>query len=249
MIDFVESYNIAGFKGRAVHNLDSDVTFRLKRAAHVRLTGEEWRDLLRSLRTRTANTRRAMRLACLLQIPFAIAILMLLGALNLLKPLSEAIDSAPTVAGYPVLSVCSIILETCAMPAWFVVIHIRNVRRVQRSLERELAKRPRCAAPTAGRAEINALERIGFLVLAPHVIISTYGTVYPDAFRNTPLTGQQITLWDVVAVAVITVLAILRRRSLGVLTLKKRGDRADLIVHGSRRSDPIARARVTNEAA
>lgn len=179
--------------------------FRIDGRSAVALPAEEWNALGDRFRAAIRPSARLVRWSVWLAIPVAIAILVLVHAL---PPLEAAIDRVD--AAIPGLIP---LLLGSWLPLTAMVIHMLAV---QREIDRThflLARRPRQSAPVPPpRRALNFAELAAIVLIGPHILIQIYGTLVPDAFRNTPWTGAHLDWSGWAGLALFVVLIALRLR-------------------------------------
>ena len=108
------------------------------------------------------------------------------------------------------------------LPLGALVLHGRTVLRANERVRAELAGfrqyrarhrlPPRTARPT---------EKLVILTVVPYLIIQIYGTIDPDAYRNTPWTGTRLDLVSVIAVAILAGVGFRRWRAVRLVAAEQ----------------------------
>jgi hypothetical protein len=130
-----------------------------------------------------------------------------------------------------------------------------RVKWAARALEEKLSFRGRVAAPPPMPFRLPRwIEIASFVLVGPHLLFETYGTIDPDAYRNTPLLGTELNWTSAVGFAILAAVIYFRVRADGFslpwkihwpLGSKEQDDPDGLDEQetGSRRMDVVARAR------
>ena len=209
----------------------------MRDGSNVRLTSDQWNRLGGSCREAIALSARGLRWAVLMTVPFSLMLMVLIANIPGASAAVDALDRR--VPGIAVLLI--IWFLPVAATTWHMLV-------VQRAVEETfatLAWQPRCAAPQTGRrGPINALEIAALVLIGPHLLIQIYGTLDPDAFRNTPWTGSRLTASGIAGLAVLVALAGLRwldRRRSGAVMPSEMRVAADAPAHPQ--SPPAGSAR------
>jgi len=210
------------------------VMVRLPGGQHeARLTPAQWQAILDRYHAVVDPSAKWLKWAFILTIPFAIAILAFISAIPPLKQAAFALDRAvPIVLPLLVMS---------GLPIAAIIMHARNVLRSFDRARAELARYPR--QPARHRmppSNARPLEKVAIFAVFPYLIIQTWGTIDPDAYRNTPWTGTQLDLTSVVGVAVLAWLGYRRWDAARRVAREEAADAAEV---GPRRTDVVARTR------
>jgi hypothetical protein len=178
-------------------------------AAEVRIPPHEWSAILGRYRAGVDASRRRIRWAMILQLPFAVLLLALVLSI---APLKAALYWLDENANF--LCLLIVLAMWSGLPLGAIVLHWRTVLRSLDRARLELARfrqhparnrlPPRKALPT---------EKLVILTIVPWLIIQAYGTIDPDAYRNTPWTGTELDLVSVVAVAILAGIGFRRWRA------------------------------------
>lgn len=194
----------------------------------VRLTTQEWDSLGGWFRDQVTPSARRLRLAVWLTLPLIIAFL---GIVYNVPALRAGFDwlfdrAAPLV----MLFLCG------GLPLTMATLHALAVQRAMDGVNAALADRPRhgisfLPPPKA----LNTVELIALVLVGPHLVFATVGTLSPGVLDNTPLTNARL---DLRAVAGLVVLA-----ALGLLRWRRMRQSAAYAAEGSRSVDVVARAR------
>jgi len=169
---FSEKLAASGFQHRATP-LGRRVVYRLAdKSAYVSVDADEWRALCASFSARVAPVRRRMNWMYLSLPPGIMLYALTLGQV---------------IPGVGVIILLAIFGGPPAIYLW----QSREVERIARSIEAELARRPRVMAPPEDPGKPPRLLDIACLYLiGPGLILSVIGEIGgPDTFRGTPLTG------------------------------------------------------------
>jgi hypothetical protein len=194
----------------------------------VRLTANEWEALGGWFRDQVAPSAKRLRRSVWLTVPLVIAFLGIVYNIPILKAaLVWLFDLAGPLV---MLFLCS------ALPLTMTALHCRAVQRAVGGVNEALADRPRhgishLPPPKA----LNTLELIALVLVGPHLITATLGTLFPGIFRNTPWTNAHLDLKSVAGLAVLLALGLLRWRRMR--------QSAGYAAEGSRSVDVVARAR------
>lgn len=169
--------------------------FRLAKGRAVALEPGEWQQIAAFYHARTYRTGLWLRRSLWLQIPFTIALLVLTVNVGVLNDLVEWLDSlAPGVM---------VVVYTLGWPLAALWRHVRAVQHAIDDIHAELAKRPVVLIDEpAGLSELNTLERLLMIFMGPSVFIDLYGSINPEAYRNTPFLGRELGWTSLIALAV-----------------------------------------------
>lgn len=127
-----------------------------------------------------------------------------------------------------------------------------RVKWAARALDEKLAFRRRVSAPPPVPFRLPRwIEIASFVLVGPHLLIEIYGSINPDAYRNTPLLGTELDWTSAVSFAILAAVVYFRVRAEGVVlpdwfeNLRlRRGDPDEVVDNqGGRRLDVVARAR------
>jgi hypothetical protein len=193
----------------------------------VRLSGDEWDALGGWYRDQVRPSAKRLRLAVWLTLPLIIAFLALVYNVPLLRAAFEWLFdvAAPLV----MLFLCG------ALPLTMATLHALAVQRAIDRVNAALADRPRHGASgLAPPKALNTVELIALVLVGPHLVFATIGTLSPGAFRNTPFTNAHL---DAPAVAGLVVLL-----ALGLLRWRRTRQAAAQAGDGGRSLDVVARA-------
>jgi hypothetical protein len=194
----------------------------------VRLTANEWEALGDWFRDQVAPSAKRLRRSVWLAIPLTIAFLGIVYNVPILK---AAFTWLFDLAGPLVmLFLCS------ALPLTMTALHCRAVQRAVDGVNAALQDRPRYGISNLPPPKaLNVLELIALVLVGPHLITATLGTLFPGIFRNTPWTNAHLDLKSVAGLAVLLALGLLRWRRM------RQGQAC--LAEGSRSVDVLARAR------
>jgi hypothetical protein len=127
-----------------------------------------------------------------------------------------------------------------------------RVKWAARALEEKLTFRNRVSAPPPVPFRLPRwIEIASFVLVGPHLLLEIYGTIDPDAYRNTPLLGTSLDWTSAVSFAILAAVTYFRVRADGVqlppwlewLRLRRREEELVVDNGGGRRLDFVARAR------
>ena len=162
------------FKDRAtVHG--GKVTYRLAdKSGHVSLDIAEWQSLNDELDVRSGEVlRRAKR--CLFMLPFAV--------------FAYGMTLAQVMPGAGLIIVAALFLGPPGIYLW----QSNRIERIAREIDEVLADRPKVIAPPRAPWRMPRWLEIACAVLVgPHLVLEVFGSIYPDAYRNTPLLGTSL---------------------------------------------------------
>lgn len=169
--------------------------FRLAKGRAVALMPGEWRRIVAFYDDRTYRTGLWLRRSLWLQVPFTIALLILTVNIGMLNDLVERLDSlAPGVM---------VLVYTLGWPIAALWRHVRAVQNAVDDIHTELAKRPVVLINEPAKLkELNTLERLLMAFMGPSVFINLYGSINPEAYRNTPFLGHQLGWTSLIALSV-----------------------------------------------
>jgi hypothetical protein len=194
----------------------------------VRLTEQEWESLGGWFREAVAPSARRLRLAILFTVPFGIALLAVIANVPALAAVAGRIDN--------VVPLLLPLLITAGLPLGAAVAHGLAVQRAFDGVKQALLSRARLGASPVPRA-LNALELIALVLVGPHLLVGLVGSLSPDAFRDTPWSGAQLGLLDLLGLVVLAALAWRRWQT--------NRHAAAWAGEGGRAVDVVARARDT----
>lgn len=224
-----EKIAVTRLKQRRVEDGSPGVRLRMPDGrGDVRLTTQEWDALGGWFRTQVAPSARRLRLAVLLTLPLIIAFLAIVANVPSLETIfGWLFNLSPPLA---MLFLCG------ALPLTMTALHALAVQRAIDGVNEALADRPRHG--TSGLAPpraLNVVELIALALVGPHLIVGLWGSLFPNAFRNTPWTGAHLDAQGLAGLVVLLALGLLRWRRM------RRG--AAFAAEGSRSVDVVARAR------
>ena len=225
MLDIGFSRGLAriNFKHRATVG-SGRVTYRLADGSgHVGLETSEWRALTARFEDESRVVLRTAKLALLALFPVIFAYVMTLGQI---------------MPGGGIIIVAGIFLGPPGIYLW----QSHKVARIARNIDAELARRPKVAAPlTSQPRAMRGLEIAALLLVGPHLILQVYGSLNPDAYRNTPLLGTELDWSDIAGFLILATILLLRWRPRWPTRPSKQVDES-----AGRRFDPLSRARETD---
>jgi hypothetical protein len=184
---FSDALAASGFVHRASFQGDGTIVYRLSNGSgHVLVQGAEWHRLGRDFKSRMAPVRRRTRKLCIGLPPATFLFGMTLAQL---LPFGGAM-----ILG-------AIFLGPLAICLW----HSRQVQRISRAIEEELANLPRSEAVERDPRREPRWFEIAFMVLVgPHLLVSIVGEMGgPDFFRGTPFRGAGVGMAEIVAILLI----------------------------------------------
>lgn len=209
-----------GFAHRATLLCDDRVVYRLADGSgHVALPGCEWRDLGAWFAEQMRPVARRVTWMSLALFP-AIFVF--------------GVTIAGFLPGGGILILGGIFLGPVAIYLW----QSAKAQAISRTIEAELARLPRVPAPPKDPSRAPRWLEIAFmLTVGPGLIVQAYGSLNPDAFRDTPWKGSHLDWKAGAALAILAAMLVYgrRRRPAGLEPLCP--DRV------SRRLDAFSRAR------
>jgi len=199
----------------------------------VILPTADWNALGDRVRDKVRPSARRLLWALVATIPFGIFLCAVIAAV---PGLAAALDMVDLFA--PGLSV---LLITSGLPLYAMARHMLVVQRAVDDVHRSLAAYPRVEAsePAPRKQALQAFEIAALILVGPRLLIQAYGSLNPDAFRNTPWTGAHLDASGVAGLVVLAALALLRWRSGAPARRWHGGTEAKV---GARRVDPLPRA-------
>lgn len=224
-----EKIAVARLKQRRVEDGSPGVRVRMPDGkGDVRLSGNEWDSLGDWYRAQVAPSAKRLRLSVWLTLPLIIALLAITANVPVLKAAVEGLfEAAPALV---MLFLCG------ALPLTMATLHALAVQRAIDGVNQALADRPRhgisCLPPPKA---LNAVELIALVLVGPHLVTATLGTLVPGIFRNTPWTNAHLNMQSVAGLVVLAALGLLRWRRM------RQG--AVYAAEGARSVDVVARAR------
>lgn len=194
-ISFAQWLHTSGFRNRSISMPGGRVIVRLgDGSGHVSLYGEDWRALEARIE---AESRAVVREANRFLIALFPGIFFFGMTVGQLIPF----------AGLIILA--GIFLGPLAIYLW----QSRQIQRIARAAEAELARHPRVAAPPPRLSRSPRWLQIAvFLLAGPHLLFQVYGSIDPDAYRNTPLSGTQIDATGIIAFLLLVAMGGYRLR-------------------------------------
>lgn len=169
---------------RSYHDSDGAVRMVLQNGGAVSLTRKQYADLLTDFAEAMKPVDRRLRLGFTLTIPVMIITLALLVNIGL-----DDLISAITLPG---ASLALGLISITWWPNWVLVRHWRETKAVNASLDAQLATLPSAPMPPDRPRSFHNLEIIALFIVGPGILIDVAGSLYPDAFDGTPLTGRAI---------------------------------------------------------
>jgi hypothetical protein len=155
------------------------------RRFEARMTTSDWAAIIERHHGAVRESRGQWRILMLGTIPLALVILGITVNVPALNALLNSSDRAvPFILPF---------LITSGLP---IVAIVRHVRAVLRSVDRarlEIDSFPRVVARHRAPArDAGPLLKVGIFAIVPLLLIQTYGSINPDAYRNTPWTGTRL---------------------------------------------------------
>lgn len=211
-----------------------DICVRLADGAHeARLTPAQWQGIVDRYHGTVEPSAKGLKWAFILTIPAAIAFLALISAIPPLKEALYAFDR--------LVPVVLPLLVTSGLPILAMVLHARTVIRALDRARAELAPFPRQAVRNRmPPAEARPLEKVAIFAVFPYLLIQAWGTIDPDAYRNTPWTGTRLDLTSILGVAALCWIGWRRWDAVRPVHSEEATEVAEA---GPRRADFISRAR------
>lgn len=154
-----------------------------------------------------AIASRRLKWMLLLTIPVIIATLVVITNVPLLTDLTDRIDRIPFLGAALVLVIVS------WLPLAGLLLHARATARARERLESRLVDLPRIAPPSPRPRLHQELQILVMLLVGPAILIRAFGTLVPDAYRNTPLSGTHLGRIDLVAALALVAWLATRRRT------------------------------------
>jgi hypothetical protein len=222
MLDIGFSRGLAriNFKHRATVSGGRVTYWLADGSGHVGLESSEWRALIARFEDESRMVLRRAKLALLALFPVTFVYGMTLGQI---------------MPGAGLVIVAAIFLGPPGIYLW----QSHKVARIARNVEAELASRPKVAAPrTSQPRAMRGLEIAALLLVGPHLILQVYGSLNPDAYRNTPLLGTQLDWSGIAGFLILATILLLRWRPRWPTRRPGQVDEPT-----ERRFDPLARAR------
>jgi len=207
-----------GFQHRATLLPGGRVLYRLADGSgHVALGADEWEAVGAHFRT---QVRPVGRKTIWLSIGLFPAIFVF------------GMTIAQILPGAGILILAGIFLGPLAIYLW----QSYRIKHIARAIETELARLPRVAAPPpqAWRPP-RWLEVACIVLVGPGLIVQVYGSLNPDAFRNTPWTGMHLDWAGMAGFAVLAAMLFYRWRAArdapgDVPRQEREGRRSDVIL-------------------
>ncbi|CAN5323072.1 hypothetical protein BH09PSE1_BH09PSE1_08540 [soil metagenome] len=178
----------------------------------VRFSASEWEAVRADHEARLAPARRFFKWSMWLNGPIALGLII---AMILFVPNFGAMTRWLDRAIPPQLGV-GLILTWPALIGF--IVNARATILANNALDSLVAGMAReTSVVLPKRRLVNWLEVTGLILVGPHLFLGAYGTLRPEAFANTPLSGTRLGLIDVVGICVmLALIAIQRRRKVPV---------------------------------
>lgn len=183
------------FKDRATIQ-GGRVTYRLADGSgHVGLDAGEWQSLNDELDARSGEVLRKAKKRLLLLFPGIFVYGMTLGQV---------------MPGAGLIIVAGIFLGPPGIYLW----QSHRIERISREIEDMLAARQKVVAPPRAPWRVPRWLEIACAVLVgPHLIFEIYGSINPEAYRNTPLLGTSLNWTSFFSFSVIAAIVYFRWRA------------------------------------
>ena len=183
------------FKDRAAIE-GGRVTYRLADGSgHVGLDAAEWRSLNAELDARSAEVLRKAKLWLILLFPGIFVYGMTLGQV---------------MPGAGLVILAGIFLGPPGIYLW----QSHRIKRIAATIEAELACRTKVAAPPRAPWRVpRGLEIACAVLVGPHLIFEVYGSIHPEAYRNTPFLGTSLNWTSLVSFSLIVAIFYFRWRA------------------------------------
>jgi hypothetical protein len=217
-MSFSRALTESGFRHRATMVGGGRVVYRLADGSgHVVLGDDEWDSVGKHFQ---AEVRPVGRTTAWLSIALFPAIFVF------------GMTIAQILPGAGILIVAGIFLGPIAIYLW----QSYRIKHIARAIERELARLPRVAAPPPPASRPPRwLEIACILLVGPGLIVQIYGSLNPNAFRNTPWTGMHLEWGGIAGFAVLAAMLFYRWRAARdappqVPDQEREGRRSDMIL-------------------
>jgi hypothetical protein len=135
---------------------------------------------------------KRLKLAFTLTMPVIIATLVVIENVAALKDLADRIDRS----GWGGLLVLVVVTW---LPLAGLLVHARATSRARQHLEAQLAHLPHIAVPGTRPKLHQELQIVAMIFVGPAILVRAVGTLFPDIYRNTPLSGTHIGWFDLIA--------------------------------------------------
>ncbi len=196
MLDISTFHNLSVARLEEMATADGGhVYVRHRRGREVRLAPHLWSAILDDYRAAVLPSRRRLRWAMILAIPFSIFLIVIMKAIPGLEAVVYAIDRT-----IPIVT----LLIAAGLPIAAITSHVVTLQRAMDRARRDLDRHPHQAArPHPVSPGASPLEKLAAFVLIPHLLIQIYGSIDPDAYRNTPWTGTRFDVSGLAALAIL----------------------------------------------
>jgi hypothetical protein len=233
-IGFSRRFAESGFEHRATEAPGGRIVYRLADGSgHVSVERHEWDALLTEF---TLAARAAVRQArwCFV---FLFPGIFIFG-----------MTIAQVLPGAGLLIVLGIFFGPPAIYLW----QSYRVKWAAKAVEEKLAFRNRVAAPPPVPFKLPRwVEIASFVLVGPHLLIEIYGSINPDAYRNTPLLGTSLDWTSAVSFAILAAIIYFKvrgadfswSREINWPFLGREQEEAEVPETGTRRNVVVARAR------
>ena len=205
----VEKLALLRLRQRCIALRSGDTLFRMsdKRGA-VRLTPAQAHTIQSHYRELIRPSGRVLGLSLWLQVPIVLLTMVLLA--HFFR--SSAVDAA--IARVDALVPGLGVLLFTTWPLLLALIHhARMIGKANSGLDEFLESRAREPEPNLpAKKPLNGLEIVALLVVGPHILVDLVGSLSPHVLNNTPFTGRQLGVTDLIGIAVCVGFRLLRRR-------------------------------------
>ena len=183
------------FKDRATIQ-GGRVTYRLADGSgHVDLDAAEWRSMNAAFDEQSARCCARRGAGCSCCFPVSSSTAMTLGQV---------------MPGAGLIIVAGIFLGPPGIYLW----QSHRIKRIAATIEAELACRNKVAAPRPAPWRVpRGLEIACAVLVGPHLIFEVYGSIHPEAYRNTPLLGTSLNWTSLVSFSIIATIVYFRWRA------------------------------------
>ena len=209
MVDISFSRKLAesGFERRASPAPGGRIIYQLAdKSGHVSVARTEWDSLLGEFSEKVRRVQRTAKWWFAGLFPGIFVFAMTIGQI---------------VPGAGLLIVLGIFFGPAAIYLW----QSHQVRWAADAVELELALRNQVSAPPPNPFQAPRwLEIVFFVLVGPHLALELVGSLYPDAYRNTPLLGTELNWLSAISFAILS----------AILYLKWRGQRWQVADDGGR---------------
>lgn len=199
-----ESIAVARLQHRCVSLTADRVRFRMGGGeGDVILSNTQWDALGSRFRDAVRPSARALFWALVATIPFGILLCAVIAAVPGLAATIDALDA--------ILPGLSVLLVTSGLPLFAMARHMIAVQRAVDMTRGALATCPRIEASVQAprKRALQFFEIAALVLVGPHLVIQTYGSLNPQAFRNTPWAGTHLDISGIAGFVVLAALGLL----------------------------------------